>query len=113
VVGAAKPGEVLISEATRTQVGGASGFQLRDRGTKRFKHVVEPMPVYRAVPEPGEAKELEIDPVCRMAVDPARAASAKRRRGFTYFFCSDECREAFDEKPLRYIATTPAGRVAR
>ena len=56
---------------------------------------------------------LEVDPVCRMAVDPAQAHSTKRRRGRSYFFCSVECREAFDADPLRHIVTTRAGTIAR
>ncbi len=113
VVDAAKPGEVLCTAETREQLRGSKDFELRDRGTRRFKNIVDPIPVFRAVAADGEGRELEIDPVCRMAVDRSRAASRRRRRGIDYFFCSDRCRRAFDERPLRYIITTPAGRLAR
>jgi adenylate cyclase len=113
VVDAARPGEVLLTDATREQLGALDGCDVRDRGPWRFKNLVEPVPVYAAVAKGGGGRELEIDPVCRMAVDPARAASMRKRRGISYFFCSDECRRTFDEDPLRHIVTTPAGRLAR
>jgi adenylate cyclase len=113
VVDAARPGEVLITVATRDQLETTDGFALQDRGARQFKNLVEPVPVFGVLPRGGEKKELEIDPVCRMAVDRARAASVRRRRGIAYFFCSDECRRAFDEDPLGHIVTTRAGRLAR
>jgi YHS domain-containing protein len=113
VVDAARPGEVLVTAATREKVGGHGSFELRDRGSRHFKNLVEPVPVFGAVAAGGTERELEIDPVCGMAVDPDRAASVRRRRGISYFFCSEECRRAFDEDPLCHIVTTPAGRLAR
>ncbi|HEU4980330.1 MAG TPA: adenylate/guanylate cyclase domain-containing protein [Solirubrobacterales bacterium] len=113
VTDAAKPGEVLLTGATRGQLDGSHGFELEERGRRHFRHLVDPVPVYRAIAAGTAGGVLEVDPVCRMAVDPARAHSVKRRRGFSYYFCSERCRRAFDERPLRYIVTTPAGRLAR
>ena len=113
VADAAKPGEVLLTEETRRQAASETGIEFQQRGARRFKNLVDPVPVYRAVSAGEDDPALEIDPVCRMAVDPSRAASHKRRRGIDYFFCSDQCRRAFDAQPLRYIVTTRAGRLAR
>jgi YHS domain-containing protein len=113
VVDAARPGEVLITEATRQELDGRDGLELYDGGQRHFKNLVQPVSVFGAVARGAAKGRLEIDPVCRMAVDPVRAASAKRRRGISYFFCSDECRRAFDADPLRHIITTHAGRLAR
>ena len=113
VVDAAKPGEVLITTATRERLHGVDGVEVRDRGARHFKNLVEPIRVFGAVATGAAEKSLEIDPVCRMAVDPERATSVRRRRGISYFFCSEECRRAFDEDPLGHIVTTPAGRLAR
>ena len=113
VVDAARPGEALLTEATLERLDGSEDFEIRDLGSREFRHLVEPVPVYQAVARGARATEFEIDPVCRMAVDPARAASHRRRRGFDFYFCSDQCRSAFDERPLRYIVTTRAGRIAR
>jgi YHS domain-containing protein len=45
------------------------------------------------------AKAVEIDPVCGMEVDPAKAAGKSEYQGKTYFFCSDHCKRAFDANP--------------
>lgn len=42
------------------------------------------------------------DPVCRMYVDPAKAAGTRVREGETYFFCSQACLDAFDANPAMY-----------
>jgi YHS domain-containing protein len=113
VTRAAKPGEVLLTEQTRRQLGGGAGIELEERGEHYFKNVSEPTFVYRALSPGHESKRLEVDPVCRMAVDPARAARTERRRGIPYFFCSDECRRLFDQEPRRYVAMSPGARAAR
>jgi adenylate cyclase len=113
VVDAARPGEVLITAETRREVEGRDGLEIEERGTRRFKHVVEPIPVFEALAAGGRTRRLEIDPVCRMAVDPSRAASSRRRLGLTYYFCSADCREKFDAAPKSYIATTAGARTAR
>jgi class 3 adenylate cyclase len=113
VVDAARPGEVLITAETRRQVQGRDGIEIEERGTRRFKHVVEPIAVYEALAAGGRSRRLEIDPVCRMAVDPSRAASSRRRLGLSYYFCSADCREKFDADPKGHIATTAGARAAR
>jgi Cu+-exporting ATPase len=47
------------------------------------------------------------DPVCGMAVDPARAAGSSEYGGRTYFFCSGGCKAKFDADPRRYLAPEP------
>ena len=47
-----------------------------------------------------------VDPVCGMDVDAKAAADAGRKsehKGRTYYFCSDDCKKAFDKEPARYI----------
>jgi adenylate cyclase len=113
VAGAARPGEVLLTESTRLQAGEPAEVEFEQRGDRFFKHIPAPIPVYRAVDGRGAGHHLEIDPVCRMAVDPEAAVRARRRRGISYYFCSSECARAFDEDPRRYVASSPAARVAR
>lgn len=112
VVDAARPGQVLLTRETRALLDD-DGFVIEECGSRRFKHVPQPVPVYEALPAGREARSFEIDPVCRMAVDPRRAASHRRRLGVTYFFCSDECRRRFDTGPQSFIATTAGARAAR
>ncbi len=45
---------------------------------------------------------MAIDPICGMAVEPARAAGSHEYRGETYYFCSRSCLDAFRTDPAKY-----------
>jgi P-type Cu+ transporter len=51
---------------------------------------------------------MERDPVCGMAVDPARAASTADHAGTTYCFCSKGCAAKFQAAPDRYLGARAA-----
>lgn len=42
------------------------------------------------------------DPVCGKDVDPALAAGQSEHEGKTYYFCSNTCKERFDQNPQCY-----------
>ena len=44
----------------------------------------------------------EVDPVCGMKVDPARAAGKSVVAGKSYYFCSAGCKAKFDAEPSKY-----------
>jgi len=44
------------------------------------------------------------DPVCEMEIDEKTAAATSTYRGQTYFFCSKECKEQFDQEPEQYAS---------
>jgi YHS domain-containing protein len=44
-----------------------------------------------------------MDPVCEKPVDEARAAGHAPYAGQTYYFCSKDCKHAFEEDPRRYL----------
>jgi len=52
---------------------------------------------------------MEIDPVCKMKVDPAKAAAKVTYAGQTYYFCSDTCHKAFSADPQQYTGRAPRG----
>ena len=113
VGGVARAGEVLMTEETRSRAGEADDIELESRGPQRFRHLPDPVTVYRAVASSGTGHHLEIDPVCRMAVDPADPAGVRRRRGYSYYFCSEDCERAFAAEPRRYVGTSDTARAAR
>lgn len=113
VSNAAHPGEVLLTEATRQALPAQSGLQLKPRGLRNFKHIPDRVPVYAAIGSGPVGEELEIDPVCRMAVDPELAAAVHRRHGVTRYFCSAACAEAYAAEPRRYLVRTVRARAAR
>lgn len=45
------------------------------------------------------------DPVCGMMIDPGHAKAAAVHDGITYYFCSDTCREKFEQTPAKFIKT--------
>lgn len=95
-------GEILMTRATYDAVAGAVlPGQLQGRGEHEFKNLAEPLAVFALVPA-GGTQELPVDPVCRMAVEPASATGRAVHGGRTYFFCSAECAAAFRERPDRY-----------
>jgi Cu+-exporting ATPase len=54
--------------------------------------------------EAKAAAKLQIDPVCGMKVDPAKAAASINRDEKTYFFCSKGCAAKFEADPAKYLA---------
>ncbi|HZA90201.1 MAG TPA: YHS domain-containing protein [Solirubrobacterales bacterium] len=95
--------EVLLSEATRKAAELSSGVELQRRGPQSFKNVGEPVVIYRALRYGDWRGPVAIDPVCRMAVDPAHAAGKLAHDGAEYSFCSLECAAAFAADPQRYV----------
>lgn len=52
------------------------------------------------------------DPVCGMQINPDSSGQAARKseyKGKTYYFCSDDCKVAFDQEPAKYADKTEAG----
>ena len=46
---------------------------------------------------------MVVDPVCGMELMPELAIAETDYDGQTYYFCSEDCFEAFDEDPERYV----------
>lgn len=42
------------------------------------------------------------DPVCGMQVSEQNAAAKSQYQGETYYFCSQDCKEQFDQNPQQY-----------
>jgi YHS domain-containing protein len=53
--------------------------------------------------------EKDVDPVCGMTVETAKAKSAVHE-GRVYYFCSADCRDKFEATPTSYVkgASAPA-----
>lgn len=44
-----------------------------------------------------------IDPVCKMKVEPKKAAATSEYHGKTYYFCAKGCKEAFENDPGKFL----------
>jgi adenylate cyclase len=95
---------VLLSETTRDLAGEVDGVRFEERGQRRLRNVSEPVTIFAALPAGQLPREPLIDPVCRMAVDPARAAGTLTHQSREYHFCSLECAGRFAAAPDDYSA---------
>ena len=102
----ASGGEVLLTEATRSAAGCVERIEFRERGRRQLRNIAEPLLLFAAVREGASAGGgLPIDPVCRMAVDPAHAAGRLTYEASAYYFCSLDCVHKFAAEPERYAAS--------
>lgn len=102
VSGVAGGCDVVLTETTRARAGDLAGISLSSRGPVELKNVQEPTSLYAATRAETTAGALPIDPVCRMAVEPDRAAARITHNGSDYHFCSLRCAETFAAAPERY-----------
>lgn len=103
VSGAARGGEVLLTDATRLAAGDLESIELRTRGEQRFKNVKQPIRLFQAGRQDSQLEALPVDPVCRMAVDPADESGRLTFAGREYHFCSLRCAQAFAATPGDYV----------
>ena len=52
---------------------------------------------------------MAIDPVCKMEVEPTKAAAKAEYLGQVFYFCSEPCHQAFTATPQQYAGGTPPG----
>jgi YHS domain-containing protein len=50
-------------------------------------------------------ENMAIDPVCEMEVDEKTAAAKSSYEGKIYYFCSEECKDTFEEDPEEFISS--------
>jgi len=57
-----------------------------------------------ALVDANGGQAMAVDPVCKMTVEPARAAAQSTYRGQTYYFCAVGCKQQFDKEPEKYLS---------
>lgn len=45
---------------------------------------------------------MKTDPVCGMQVDEKNAKASSEHNGQKVYFCSEQCRQKFDQSPQQY-----------
>jgi class 3 adenylate cyclase/YHS domain-containing protein len=105
VSGVASGGEVLLTAHTAALAPELDGVVYEPRGREALRNVRDPVELFAAVRTGGSKRgQLALDPVCRMAVDPERAAGRLMHEGTAYFFCTLACAGEFARQPERFIA---------
>lgn len=100
----ARPGEVLLTSATREAAGELGDVTFADRGEHELRHVSRPVHVF-AAERSGAARagRWVLDPVCRMRVDVGQRAASLSHGGVEYSFCSTGCAGTFARDPERFV----------
>jgi adenylate cyclase len=105
VSGVAAGGEVLLTGETAALAPDLDGVIYESRGRKSLRNVSEPVDLFAALPiGASETGRLPVDPVCRMVVDPDRAAGRLLHDGEAFYFCSLTCAGQFAQQPERFVA---------
>ena len=104
----ASGGEVLLTGSTAARAPQLDGVIYEPRGRRELRNVRDPVELFAALRAgDADAEKLPCDPVCRMAVDPDRAAGRLVFEETTYFFCTLDCAGEFARQPERFAR--PAG----
>jgi adenylate cyclase len=107
VSGIATGGEVLVTAQTAALVPELEGVFYEPRGRTALRNVRKPVELFAAVRRGvGINGHLPVDPVCRMSVDPDRAAGRLMHEGTAYFFCTLACAGDFAREPERYVVSS-------
>ena len=102
----AKSNEVLLTAATAALAPRPEGLVYEARGRRELRNVRDPVELVAAVRvDATTSTGLPCDPVCRMAVDPDRAAGRLIYDGAEFFFCTLACAGRFAQAPERYAVT--------
>jgi adenylate cyclase len=97
-------GEVLVTGEVIAAAGEVESVHFIERGRHPLKGIDEAVPIYLASPVPEATPDgLPIDPVCRMVVDPEKAAGMLVHAGNRHYFCSIDCARRFAQEPARFV----------
>src|SRR4051812_46295256 len=100
-------GEVLVTAQTAALAPELEAVFYETRGRRALRNVREPVELFAAIRRGETAQgDLSADPVCRMAVDPDRAAGRLMHEGTAYFFCTLACAGEFARAPERYVVSS-------
>jgi class 3 adenylate cyclase/YHS domain-containing protein len=96
----ARAGQILCTRRVSEQLHDCPQVRRVAIGPVTFKNVADAVELIELVPQ-ALVIEQAIDPVCRMTVDPARAAETMIVGGRSIFFCSTTCAELFRTRASR------------
>jgi len=111
VMEAARPGQVLATVEVAREASASGCAEATPMGTVHFKHVTDPVTLYRLGFDRPATTFVYLDPVCRMQV-PADAPSTVTHAGGLVRFCSSTCAERFARDPSAFLldpAELPVG----
>jgi adenylate cyclase len=101
VAALARPGEVLLTAETARAAGELEAISFINRREAKLRNLPRAIELVTAASD-KEVGELVRDPVCQMLIDPELASERLEVDDTEHWFCSAECRAAFEAEPSAY-----------
>jgi adenylate cyclase len=101
VAAAGSAGQFLITEDLRDAAPYHPDAEFLALPPRRLKGILEPIRLVE-VRRSALRSNREADPVCGMFLDPSDVVVRMTWRGRTFAFCSETCKQAFDDDPDRF-----------
>ena len=95
--------QMLCTEAIASAIRPLSIAVLHPAGLGQFKNVSQLVVLFEIEDPQRPAKHGEIDPVCRMQLDPEFAPARLPFGDRVYYFCSFNCAQKFVQTPEAYV----------
>lgn len=101
VTAKAASGQILMTRPI-ADAAADGGLAVRALGSLRLRNLSEPVELYKLIRTGAE--DHDVDPVCRMRVNPATAAGRLIYAGTDYLFYSLSCAAKFATEPERFTS---------
>jgi YHS domain-containing protein len=99
----ARSDQILCTEVITEIVRGLDLAVSHPAGIVEFKNMTQPVAIFEIEGAEQPRHHHEIDPVCRMALDPNTAPAKLPLGKQLYYFCSFECAQKFALDPKPYL----------
>ena len=91
-------GQILCSSSLVSKIVNKPQFTFKGFGCHKLKNVMQEVEVFE-LHSTNLSDERHIDPVCHMLIDPSRGDYVVTIDDQTYHFCSEHCRNLFQNSP--------------
>jgi len=102
VASAGAAGQFLITEALRDGAGHIADTDFVVLPPRRLKGIPDPIRLVEVRHRIPKAANRETDPVCGMLLHPADVATRSTWHGIDFAFCSEMCKQAFEDEPAHF-----------
>lgn len=99
----ARSDQILCTEAVAESIRALDVAVIHSAGIVSFKNVAQPVALFELEDSQHHVTHHEIDPVCRMGLDPDTAPARLPFRDRLYHFCSFACAQKFAQTPEAYV----------
>lgn len=99
----ARSDQILCTEAIAESIRSLDLAIIHSAGMVSFKNVAQPVALFELEDAQRHRLHHEIDPVCRMGLDPETAPAQLPFRDRLYYFCSFACGQKFAQAPENYV----------